>query len=215
VVTALESESSAVYYLRFFLTRFFLTRVFLTRVFLTRVFLTRVFLTRVFLTRVFLTRVFLIYGRIEMASLRRSVGILGLLMICSGMALQQGGPGGPGGSSAPVWDFINPTNNQVYDITAPVDSHGTAIPFPAPPSGTPDNYTVQVEKGGIAGTQNHTRFAKSTGLSTDDGFIGTWSTSVSRGAGLNFKADTYWLRLYSGVPGTENNWESEVQIILN
>lgn len=63
--------------------------------------------------RFFLTRFFLIDGGIEMASLRRSVAILGLLVICSGMALQQGGPGGPGGSSAPVWDFIYPTNNQV------------------------------------------------------------------------------------------------------
>jgi hypothetical protein len=185
VVTALESESSAGSYLR------------------------------VFLTRVFLTRVFLIDGGIEMASLRRSVAILGLLVICSGMALQQGGPGGPGVSSAPVWDFIDPINNQVFDITAPVDCFGTAIPFPAPPPGTPDNYTVQVEKGGQVGTANHQRIAKSTGLSTDDNFIGTWSTSVSRGAGLKYKKDTYWLRLYSGVPANAQNFASEVEIILN
>lgn len=116
--------------------------------------------------------------------------------------------GGPGGGPAAAWAFISPTSLQSCDMNLPLPCNGSSAIFPAPPPASPHNYTVDATLAGVI-------VSTKTGLSTDDGFIGTWSTSVPvpGGPGLSWTSGpTYIIKLHSGVPSVPGNFEDEVWV---
>lgn len=129
-----------------------------------------------------------------------------LLLFCNLGASWQGG--GPGGGPVAAWAFISPTNFQSFNMNSALPCNGSAAVFPAPAPGSPNNFTVDAT---LAGSVVSTV----TGLSTDDGFIGTWSASVPvpGGPGLSWtKGPTYIIKLHSGVPSAPGNFEDEVWV---